>query len=353
MSWGLSLLPGDQRAELWLEGDAVTMKATFPLPRLPVSHSHLNLMTAGCPVTRGGQLGFLPSSLEIGSLKVPHRLIKLTGPVFIGRAWRNSATEPFFRSLQTVRIGDGAIRVRYGYLDPKLGMVRDALVDLGFLEDLEAATNAQITRLVILAEKNPKLTFTECIETAFDEARNRSQNGDAARENRAAILALGYLLGHPKIQKFVGPNLISPSIKSQQRFRRVKLRNRQDWTRHYTLSAALQVLSSTLASMDAGILKEELDADGGSGFSFGDLLADRAGTMFAVRATESESAAKAMQDRIAAGITVGDLMPDGSDLKDGLTDQELQEQYGGVGGDGYRRLLAEIDRRIESCPAFK
>ncbi len=183
--------------------------------------------------------------------------------------------------------------------------------------------------------------------------RIRSQNGDAAHENRAAIVTLGYLLGHPNIQRFLGPNLIVPSIKSQKRFRRVTLRNRQDWKRHYTLSAALQVLSNALASMDVGILKEELDADGGSGFSFGDLLADRAGTMLAVRATESEAAAKAMQDRIVAGFSVEDFMPDGSDLKEGLTDQELQDQFGGVGGERYRRLLTEIDRRIESCPAFK
>ncbi len=172
ISWGLSLLPSDQRAELAIEGDAATIRATFPIPRFPVSHSHLNLMTAGRPVTRGGQLGFLPSSLEIGSLKVPQWLIQLTGPVIIGREWRNSATEPFFRSLQTVKIDDGAVSVCYGYLDPKLGMVRDAIVDLGILEDLEAATNAQITRLVAVAEENPKLTFADCIEAAFDEAQD-------------------------------------------------------------------------------------------------------------------------------------------------------------------------------------
>ena len=58
-------------------------------------------------------------------------------------------------------------------------------------------------------------------------------------------------------------------------------RRRADWTRHFTLSGGLTVMSAVGPSDAAGLLKEELDADGGSGFSFGDLMADRAGTTFA------------------------------------------------------------------------
>jgi hypothetical protein len=77
------------------------------------------------------------------------------------------------------------------------------------------------------------------------------------------------------------------------------LRGREDWGRHYLLSAALSVLKNPLVSDAAGLIKEELDAlSQGSGFSFGDLAADRAGVRFAQAATHSEASAKAMQVRM-------------------------------------------------------
>ena len=75
------------------------------------------------------------------------------------------------------------------------------------------------------------------------------------------------------------------------------VRRRDDWVRHFTVSGALTVISAVAPSNAAGLLKEELDADGGSGFSFGDLLADRAGTTFADVATRDEASATAQQAR--------------------------------------------------------
>jgi hypothetical protein len=352
-SWGLSLLPGDHLVEFALRNDEIAMRVSFQLPPIPVLNRHVNLTVAGRPLAREGELGVSPSVLELGRLQIPRWLLRRSGPIVIGDEWRYEATEPFMRSLQSIKVNDGIAKISYGHLDIKKGFVGDTLVGLGMMEDLEPATSAHVANLIALAEQNPKLEFAECLEAAFGEAKKRSIDGGAVQENRAAILAVGYLLGHSKIRTFVGAGLPAPSNEARQTLRRVTLRNRRDWTQHYSVSAALQVLSNALASMDVGLLKEELDADGGSGFSFGDLLADRAGTMLAVRATESESAAKAMQDRLAAGFALSDFMPEGADLPEGLSDQEFKNQFGGVGGEGYKRLLAEIDRRIEDCPAYK
>jgi hypothetical protein len=119
------------------------------------------------------------------------------------------------------------------------------------------------------------------------------------------------------------------------------------------LLAALTVLSSQAPSDAAGLLKEELDADGGSGFSFGDLTADRAGTSFALAATRDDGAARALQERIAAGFRVDDFFPDASDLPEGIPDAELQSRYGGVGGPLYRDFAAEIERRLMRCAAYR
>jgi hypothetical protein len=39
-------------------------------------------------------------------------------------------------------------------------------------------------------------------------------------------------------------------------------------------------------------------------------------------------------------------MPSVADLPDNLTHTELMNRFGGVGGEGYSALLADIDRRV-------
>lgn len=352
-SWGLSLLPQGQKARLGLAEDQVAIQATFQLPPNPAFNLHLNLATSGQVVTRAGELGFAPSSLEIGRIKVPDWLLGLGGPLIIGSAWRTDVTEPFFQSLKRVQVTEGLAKVAYGQLDIKKGMVRDALVELGMVDDLEPAIQAQLTHLIALAERSPQLSFAQCLETTFAVAKQRSMHGDAIRENRAAIMTLGYALGHSKLKTLLGANIPRPTPIAWQRFGAVKLRNRSDWRQHFTVSAALQVLANALVSLDVGVLKEELDADGGSGFSFGDLLADRAGTMFAVKATQSDASARALQERVVSGFVEAEFMPAGSDLPEGLSARQFQAQYGGIGGERYEQLLAEIDRRIATCAAYQ
>jgi hypothetical protein len=131
------------------------------------------------------------------------------------------------------------------------------------------------------------------------------------------------------------------------------VRGRGDWARHFAVSGALTVLSAVAPSDAVGLLKEELDADGGSGFSFGDLLADRAGTTFADVATRDDASALRVQQRLAGGFRVDDFFPPAADLPEGIADAELQSRYGGVGGPLYRQQTAEIERRLATCAAYR
>jgi hypothetical protein len=83
------------------------------------------------------------------------------------------------------------------------------------------------------------------------------------------------------------------------------------------------------------------------------LLADRAGTSFAGVATRSEASARALQARLDAGFHLDDFFPRADGLPEGIQDAEFQRRYGGVGGDGYRRLESEIERRVADCPAYR
>ena len=91
--------------------------------------------------------------------------------------------------------------------------------------------------------------------------------------------------------------------------------------------------------------------EGGSGFSFGDLAADRAGTTFAALATRADRAALAVQRWVLEpGSDLQLLMPEAYDLPENLTDVEFARQFDGVNGPRYRTMLQEIERRIAALP---
>jgi hypothetical protein len=193
--------------------------------------------------------------------------------------------------------------------------------------------------------------FAALVESAFAKARRDSAGGDAVLQNRAAILALGIALGHEKIARLAGLGGDADLVRRASAVRgNATLRGREDWPRHYLVSAAFVVLENPLFSDSAGLVKEALDTvNRGSGFSFADLAADKAGILFAEAATRDEASARAMQARLQKGFDVEAFFPPVSDLPEGLSAEQFRSQYGGVGGRGYRRMLQEIDRRLAGC----
>ncbi len=102
--------------------------------------------------------------------------------------------------------------------------------------------------------------------------------------------------------------------------------------------------------MSVGIAKELMDAtSGGSGFSFDDLAADRAGTLLAIAATKNDVNARNLQTRIGQGVVIADFFPGVEGLPSGLTRDVFQSEYGGLGGKETQRLANEIERRLALC----
>ncbi len=71
--------------------------------------------------------------------------------------------------------------------------------------------------------------------------------------------------------------------------------------------------------------------------------------MFAEAATRNTESARAMQLRISDGVEIGDYCPSVLDLPEGLTLEEFQSDYGGLGGEGTRAVVEEIRRRLATC----
>jgi hypothetical protein len=170
--------------------------------------------------------------------------------------------------------------------------------------------------------------------------------------NRAAILALGKILGDDAVTRVGGADRDDDAAPARAAVRqRIRLGGRADLSRHFWVSAALAVLADEQRSLALGFAKEVMDSTpGGSGFSFIDMAANKAGIRLATAATRSTKGAHALQARIGRGVAVADLLPPLADLPEGISRDDLQSTFGGLGGAETQRLLAEIDQRIAALP---
>ena len=127
------------------------------------------------------------------------------------------------------------------------------------------------------------------------------------------------------------------------------LAGRDDFPRHLLISAALAAEGTGPLSRAIGVYKEVADSQGGSGFSFNDMAANRAGTRLGEWAVTQP---QRLQAALARGVKESDLMPPWNDLPEFLPEAEFRQRYGGVGAPPYESMLAEIDRRVEALPVF-
>lgn len=355
LAWGLSIGAGDGKARVDFEPNEASVQMSMPIS-LAGRKRYVNLHLAGDVGVSQGDLRLHVGRLRLGHLEVPPVVVNLWGRPVASLIQADRRAEPFLDATEAAQVGPDWIEATYGKVDLPPGFREDLFGPAGASQAVLAGTRAQAEHLLEVVNGQPHLdplTVELCFETVFTLAQQRSVEGDPVVENRAAVFALGVLLGHRRLEEFLGPVLPERPGRLWA-LRRVPLRGRTDWTKHFCLSAAIALLSDAPVSDAAGLLKEELDAGaGGSGFSFADLLADRAGTTFAVCATRDERSARAMQDRIAGGFEIGEVFPSPVGLPEGISDAEFQSHYGGVGGSEYTRWVDDIERRVSGCIAYR
>lgn len=124
---------------------------------------------------------------------------------------------------------------------------------------------------------------------------------------------------------------------------------RHDFCQHFAVSAALTALAGPEAAEAAGVLKELLDAEGSSGFSFADLAADYAGVALARRLTADPRRLAA----VAESFEVADYAARPTGLPDGLPKAQFVREYGSVADARFKKLEAEVRRRVRALPAYR
>lgn len=180
---------------------------------------------------------------------------------------------------------------------------------------------------------------------------------DEAQQNYSALMALVLYFGHDKFQLLVGdfkPLSINDREIREKNRANVVFGDRVDLQKHVVYSIAIQLFVNDQTSDAMGVFKELLDANtGGSGFSFADILADRVGTSLAVTATKNNETAFYVQQKFARlSLSDSDMLPDFSDLPEGLGESSFQQTYIDIKSVPYKQMLIKINQRLLSTKLY-
>ena len=105
--------------------------------------------------------------------------------------------------------------------------------------------------------------------------------------------------------------------------------------------------------MPSHFYKEIRDGQRGSGFSFSDVAANRAGQRFGTLAAGSATSAARLAARLRFPLADSDIMPATTDLPDNLSDQEFARRYGATGSAAYNQQVDDIDRRVSVLALYR
>lgn len=319
-------------------GDELRLDLSLRLER-PLRGRYLNLGLGFRPAGAGLQL----TRLRLGALPVP---VALARPLLDHVLAASPAAEhlPLFeRLLREVRLAPGVVHLTLAWDQDGVRAAIDVAGRqiAGVGPQQLAAYRGQLQGL---AARRPPPDFGTLMGELFGLARQRSAQGDAVAENRALLIALAEIAN--------GARLGLPGARALH-LGGLDLAGRGDYVQHFTLSAALAAIAGEELADKAGLYKEVRDTQGGSGFSFSDLAADRAGARFGVRATATEAGARQVQTLLAGSRDTALYMPAIGDLPEFLPEAVFEGRYGGVGGEGYLRLLELIEQRIAALPVHR
>ena len=234
--------------------------------------------------------------------------------------------------------------------------LRDQLALFGNVDDIRFYHQSLLN---FIATNQHTKSLTPYIAHVFSVAKKRSaiSGAQAALENKAALTALVLYFGADQFELFIGDvsrYSSKQALQRQQLQRSVTLRNRVDIQKHFIYSIALQLFGSSTASDAIGELKEFLDSNkGGSGFSFADLMADRAGTRLAKISTQSNQSALLVQARLAKTNSESAIIPTLAKLPEGITQQAFKKNYQGIKSKNYIAMLNHIDEQLLQIPLYR
>jgi hypothetical protein len=318
-----------------------TLTATLAVPRNPFGR-YLNITAEIADAPNGLRI----RSLQLGSLPLPGAPADWTARLVHRWLRRDETYASLADAFSRVNFDENQATLDYRWHPILLTQLERKSADLLIAPEDQARMLVYAEQLDTLLKPYPRgstVPLAKVIAPLFGFAQ--AIDGDEAEENHAALTALAAYLSGISLPKLLESD--SPSIRRAPRVL-LSLHGRRDFAEHFVISAALTVNGGSRLANAIGLIKEEEDANKGSGFSFTDLAANRAGVKLGERAT-GEAAAR-VQQRLANARGDIDLVPDFRDLPEFMPQAEFDRRYGPIGSPRYLKIIDRIDAQLDTHP---
>jgi hypothetical protein len=327
---------GNGSAQLTISDGSAVIRLGLPIPSIAlpatgyVNFEGLLVQTDGLPALR---------SVRIGKLPLPDAL---TGVITVWvEDWlrRSPEYQAGLDALRQIRMSRNELTVVYRWADSFPQGMRASIVD-----EHERARLLRYQSL--LAASSTRHGGTESLATILSLLARTTplaqSREDAMAENRAMILVATFHVLGISPEKMLPEATRWPHSAPQN----ITLDGRDDFAKHFMVSAAIAAYADTALADAIGLYKEIDDSRYGSGFSFNDIAADRAGTKFGEKAVSNEDSAKELQRQLALGVEDRDLMPKWKDLPEFLSEAEFKRRFKEVDSPAYRAMMQKIEQRV-------
>ncbi|MSP38298.1 MAG: hypothetical protein EXR70_07390 [Deltaproteobacteria bacterium] len=282
-------------------------------------------------------------SLRIGQLTVPAWLARWVAPRILSWFQPDLDYQAFIDAVKKVSINEARMAVTYQWQANLGDQLRAVLIPRKNQEQLRAYQERLAE--VVQSAKKADLPLTDLLVAMLKLAAERSASGDAAVENRAALFILmHYVTAKPL-------DAILPDAKSwpAPAKHRVVLDTPEEFPRHFITAASLAANAGGAFAQAVGVYKEIEDARAENGIAIKNFAADRAGKRFGAYG----ASAKKLQEKLGNGLREQDILPATADLPPFLSAEDFKRRFDSVESKEYKKIMADIDRRIAALPLFR
>jgi hypothetical protein len=331
-------------------GIIVAITVATPLPENPLGR-YVNLRAVIAPSAFGLDI----SRFAIGAIEIPPVVIKPVLRFALDHLVGPGKADPILNAVKSVQVSDRMAVVEFR---PPAKLVAD--LKSAAKRQLSLSHPRKIKPYIALLESTSdrvgrnRVSLIEFIRPVFAFAKERSVTRDPAAENQAAMMAIAIYFGDGRFERFVDGEVLTAEQKSRRRsISHVRLNGRHDFVQHFTISMGLALAGGSSAANLIGELKEVKDSGKKSGFSFTDVGADRIGVRFARAAMASPERATEFQDVLSKARRESRFFPQFTDLPEGMSQGEFQSRFGDVNSAAYKKVIADIDRRIAAVGLYR
>ncbi len=327
----------------WLLLDGITQgQMTITLPENPVG-KYLNI-SVRLHSDENDELELRARNLKMGYIPLPDGIsqslvkivhVKLLENVHIYRS--------AVGSIGRMKISTGQLNLHYRWNRKLANDLQNHFQMQMMSGELQQGVNSMLEFInKQQSGLSDKIRLDEMLRQLFRHAHEELHELPPEIENRSIFISLAAL-----IMDYDLPG-IKTNLLNQQRKLKLSLYGRYDLAKHFVLSAAVTSLSNPVLAEVIGMKKEIADSYRGSGFSFADLAADRAGIKLAV---ESEARAIDIQKRMMAIKSEVDFMPTIEQLPEGIlsTSKKSGDDLHNEQVEKYNRIIAQ---RIENLRVY-